>query len=106
MLPVAAIGAIVGLVMLVMAWRGRAIDDHPVCRKCSFDLVGLAALAQCPECGKDLAHAGTVRIGNRKRSRWALGFSLVVLFTSSLVAGAALWGQATKFNWYSIKPTW
>ncbi len=32
--------AVAGVVALVLGLRGRRIDDHPICRKCGFDLVG------------------------------------------------------------------
>lgn len=58
---------IAGVVLLGWAWRGRRVDDHPVCRKCRFDLYGLPEPEACPECGAALGGAGAVRIGNRRR---------------------------------------
>jgi hypothetical protein len=41
-----------GLILLVLGVRGWRIDDHPVCRRCRFDLVGVyPAIGACPECG-------------------------------------------------------
>ncbi|HYO10382.1 MAG TPA: hypothetical protein VER17_15540 [Tepidisphaeraceae bacterium] len=43
------------LVLLVLGMRGRRVDDHPVCRRCGFDLVGPpGGTATCSECGADL----------------------------------------------------
>lgn len=72
-LSVIVIGAIavllLGLSLLVMGVRGRRINDHPVCRGCRFDLVGIYPAAQtCPECGRGLRPA-MVRTGVRRRRR-------------------------------------
>lgn len=42
LLPVlAAAGTLLSAVLLAFALRGRRIDDHPVCRRCRFDLAGV-----------------------------------------------------------------
>jgi hypothetical protein len=60
----------VGLLGCVLLWaglRGTRIDDHPVCRKCKFDLSGIQlGYATCPECGTQLTQDQILR-GNRKR---------------------------------------
>lgn len=46
---------LLGLVLIDLGWRGRRIGDHPTCRKCGFDLSGLAVgIGPCPECGRTL----------------------------------------------------
>ncbi|MCC6679039.1 MAG: hypothetical protein IT436_18085 [Phycisphaerales bacterium] len=61
--------AVAGLMALVLGLRGRKIDDHPICRKCRFDLVGVWPGAEkCPECGAEIADARARRVGNRRRS--------------------------------------
>ena len=48
--------------------RGRPIDDHPVCRRCGFDLTGLPiGQGACPECGAGLTVSDAVQVGNRQR---------------------------------------
>jgi len=32
-----------GLIVGIWSWRGRHIDDHPVCRRCGIDLFGISA---------------------------------------------------------------
>ena len=32
---------VAGIVLTVRGLRGRRVDDHPHCRKCGFDLIGL-----------------------------------------------------------------
>src|SRR5215208_2333842 len=56
--------------MMILARRGRRIDDHPLCRKCGFDLFGLPGTSHnCPECGRDLRRRRATRIGHRQRHR-------------------------------------
>lgn len=41
-----------GLGMVAAGWRGRRLNDHPVCRSCRFDLSGvLPDGVTCQECG-------------------------------------------------------
>ncbi len=75
-----------GTLALLVALHGRRIDDHPVCRKCRFDLVGIYPGAKsCPECGRSLAR---VRKGNRRKRRGLLVASLLVLTLGIVGAGA------------------
>ncbi len=90
----------IGLTLALVGWRGRRVDDHPVCRKCRFDLAGVyPANKTCPECGRDLAGERSVRIGNRRKRRLPLGVgagllavALILggLFVTVLVGGSAL----------------
>lgn len=57
---------LIGLRWLVLGLRGRAIDDHPLCARCGYDLSRLP-IAQCPECGSALIRAGAIRVGHRQR---------------------------------------
>lgn len=100
--------AFVGLFLVAFGLRGKRVDDHPVCRGCRFDLVGVWPKSQtCPECGADLAdQARSVRTGNRQRRTpvFAVGVAILIL---SLAGGLVLgWGQTQSFNWNTIKPTW
>lgn len=48
------LGFVIAVVLLRRGLRGRAIDDHPVCRACGFDLFNLPSdRAACPECGSE-----------------------------------------------------
>jgi len=97
--PVVLVAAmmLVGVLGVLIALRGRRVDDHPVCRKCRFDLVGIYPGAEtCPECGRMLTR---VRTGNRVRRKGLLLASLLVLslgvvgggiLGASLFAGPAL----------------
>lgn len=101
---VALLGA-VGL--LVIGLRGRRIDDHPVCRRCRFDLVGVyPGATTCPECGSGLVGERAVRIGQRRRrgGMIACGGSMLLV----LLAGGGFVGVKTArgFDWNTIKPAW
>lgn len=91
------IGAIVSLLagcwMLWRGLRGRRVGDHPVCRRCGFDLTGLPATSsRCPECGSEITSRRSRRIGVRHRQpRWIVA-GLIVL----LSAGAAVTSEAVR----------
>ena len=56
-----------GLALLLLGVRGRRIDDHPICRRCGFDLFGLPAGSErCSECGAEVRRRRAIRIGRRK----------------------------------------
>lgn len=103
---VAAAMLVAGLLLLVLGLRGRRIDDHPVCRRCRFDLVGaLPGAGVCPECGSDLGRRRAVRHGQRRRRREliAAGAVALVLAPGALVGGyAAAWARWTP---YRVLPT-
>ena len=105
MLALAIVAAVLGLIVLVMGLRGRRVDAHPVCRKCRFDLEGLAR-GECPECGADVRADGAVRVGNRRKRRGAIVLGVVLLALGLGGSGVLAWGSATKFNWNTIKPVW
>jgi hypothetical protein len=68
---------VVGLILILMGLRGRRIDEHPLCRRCGFDLVARPEGAEnCSECGAGLGRRRAIRIGNRAK-RW--GFALLGL---------------------------
>jgi len=97
----------IGLFLLIRGLRGRAIDDHPVCRKCGFDLFGLPAGAEkCSECGADLTRPKAIRIGNRRRRLpliWTGGFIFLIGFAVAGMIGVA---ALQNVNWIEYAPTW
>jgi len=83
-------GAIIGIILVYLAWRGRRIDDHPLCRKCGFDLTGRSPQAErCSECGALLSRRRAIRIGHRRKHRLGLvsGFILFLIATVWLTVG-------------------
>jgi hypothetical protein len=102
--PVVLLVVAVGLT--AMGLRGRVIDDHPLCRRCRFDLVGLWTPAKCPECGASLAAPNSIRTGHRRR-RWlplSIGGVLLVLLTGSAVTIGVASSRGYNFN--TAMPDW
>ena len=49
-------------------WRGKLVDTHPRCRKCSYDLTNRPEDQQrCPECGAWITAAHAIRCGTYQR---------------------------------------
>ena len=45
------------LIAIAVGMHGRAIDNHPVCRRCGFDLIGIWPDATiCSDCGQSLMY--------------------------------------------------
>ena len=98
---------VVGFTLALIGWRGTRIDDHPLCRRCKYDLVGTDAIPkQCPECGSLLTKRRATRIGNRRRRRAMLTVGMVVSLLSLSIGGLLGWSQAKQFDWYPYKPLW
>jgi hypothetical protein len=72
----------IGIELIRRGRRGYAIDDHPICRRCGFDLFGLpSGSTRCSECGRDLHSARAIMRGTRVRSGklMLLGSALIVM---------------------------
>jgi len=102
---------LVGAILLRLGLVGRRLDDHPICRTCRFDLVGVYEPSvdpdgvKCPECGIDLS-LQHVRRGNRRRRKGAIATGAMLMVLAVGIGGAFGWGAASGFNWNTIKPTW
>jgi hypothetical protein len=95
------------LALLVVGLRGRRVDDHPLCRRCGFDLTGRPdESTRCAECGADLARRRAVRAGHRVRRRWAVRLGTLLLLGAAVPAGVAGWARARGVTWNVHKPTW
>ena len=106
-----AAAAMLGSALMVLGLRGRRVDDHPICRKCRFDLVGLyPGVGVCPECGTRVRAVAddassrrvrkAIRVGNRRRRRAPIVAGAVTL----LVSTTLLVAQLTRVDWDSLKP--
>ncbi len=83
---IVALGLLIGVTLIALGLRGRRINDHPICRGCGFDLVGVVpAKSVCPECGRDATGPGAIRQGQRRRRPGliVLGVAIVALSASS-----------------------
>ncbi len=73
-------------IAVLVALRGRRTDDHPLCRRCKFDLIGKPESSiVCPECGADVAKDRAIRTGHRAPHRRLLLASGAILTACLLV---------------------
>src|SRR5690606_32442250 len=100
------LAAALGLTLFLVGWRGCAVDDHPVCRRCGFDLSGTPDAPRCNECGRELTKRPAVRIGNRQRRRWAIAAGSALLLPVLGVLLLVGYGTATDVDWQHHKPAW
>lgn len=83
---IALAALLLGLVLIVLGWRGRRVGDHPACRKCGFDLSGLAVgNGPCPECGRTLDTPRATARGTRRRRPALAALGAVLLVPAVLV---------------------
>lgn len=87
--------AALGLGLVAVGWRGRRVNDRPICRKCGFDLTGLSAVWPkgtqapcCTECGRVIKSSRSFRIGERKRRPIVMMLGVVTLLSAG--GGTAL----------------
>ena len=107
MLAAIVAAGLMGLALTVTGLRGRRVDDHPLCRRCRFDLTGRPADAvpTCPECGADVGGARAIVVGHRRRRPGAaLAVGAVLLAVALPAAGVLGWAAATHVNWLRYAP--
>lgn len=96
----------IGLTLLVIGWHGRRIDDHPICRKCRFDLHGLPdSTERCPECGIEITDPRNVLNGRRIKRRFAVAVSIFLLVLSSAFIISNLVAAFNAIQWIRLRPT-
>lgn len=99
--------AAASLAVLVLALRGRRVGDHPICRKCGFDLFGKPeGSARCSECGADLSSRRAVWVGRRRVRRRMAAAAGVALVVSAGAAGVVGWAGAKGVEANRYKPAW
>ena len=96
---------IAGCIALRIGLRGRRIDDHPLCRRCGFDLTGKPLDSHvCAECGADLIGRNSVQIGHRQRLRsWMLG-GVILLLIALIVGGFEITDRSRAIEWIQYLP--
>lgn len=86
-LLVLAISSSLGGLLLGLGVRGYRAGDHPVCRRCGFDLFGTPSSERCGECGTDLTQERAKAIGHHHR-RYGLLLAGIFLLIISVGLGA------------------
>ena len=105
-LAVVIVALVVGLALVILGRRGRRTDDHPLCRRCRFDLTGRpdGAERQCPECGADLARPRAVVVGHRRRRPVVLAVGLLLFVPVFTLEAASVYRLSSKTYWYPYAP--
>src|SRR3569832_2276966 len=100
--------AVLLIVATPLAWwarRGRRVDDHPLCRKCGFDLFGKPAEStRCSECGADLSRKRAVKTGNRVSRRRVLAIVVPLLVLSAGWLCVVGYARLREIDWNRHKP--
>jgi hypothetical protein len=105
-LIVAALAIVIGAVVLRLGVRGRRVDDHPICRKCGFDLIGRPEGSEvCPECGADLRRPRAIRDGHRQWRRGLVAGGGVLLGLGLMFVGAGVVARVSGANLQEYNPT-
>lgn len=102
---------IVAFAASVIAWRlarrGGRVDDHPVCRRCRFDLFAKPAdSTRCPECGRDVSGPRGVRVGNRRVNRVGVVVAVAAILAAGGWLGVASYRTVLAVDWDRHKPVW
>jgi hypothetical protein len=96
---------VVGTVLIFVGRRGRRMDDHPICRRCKYDLSGLPKSSErCPECGAGLKLRSAVIIGTRQRRVGMMVGGTMVLLLGLAVAGWSGDRIVRDIEWIRYKP--
>ena len=97
---------LLGIALTAVGLRGRRTDDHPLCRRCRFDLTGRPSTAErrCPECGADLARPRAVAVGHRRRRPVVLTIGVGLLAPALLVAALVGYDVVAGVDWRRHAP--
>ncbi len=103
---IAAVSCSVGVVALVIGWHGRRVNDHPICRRCRFDLFGLdrTVKQKCPECGSDVSQSGQVVIGQRAKHKFTVIIALGILTVAAALTAVNLVPIVRSLDWIQVRP--
>ena len=87
----------VSALLVLIGFRGRRVNDHPLCRHCGFDLFGKPSESTvCSECGADLGRRRATQVGQRRRRGRVLAVAVPVMLLSAAWSGWDGWRQARR----------
>lgn len=96
---------LVGVLLVLFGVRGRTINDHPACRQCHFDLLGIfPEVVTCPECGAGLKRDNAVLPGVRKKMPLLAALGVLLVLTPLVPVGVVAFAALTDRNINSFKP--
>src|SRR5262249_24577926 len=96
-----------GVFLILRGLRGRRVDDHPICRRCGFDLVGRPQGSdRCPECGADLNRPHGIRDGRRVRRTGMLATGTFLTGMILAFAGVGAWMALSDTDLRQYAPAW
>src|SRR4051812_2253860 len=94
-----------GALMYLIARRGKRVNDHPMCRRCDFDLTGLPPTSdRCPECGSDIRRRRATYVGERQRRPMVWLLALLMFLAPFAGGGWFVYRVLTDANPNSHKP--
>ncbi len=93
------------IALLVVWWRGRAVEGGVRCRACGFDLRGRPEGSErCSECGAELGGPrAIVRVTRERDARWLGGAALAIVLLVGLL-GWRGWVWASEVDWLPYYP--
>jgi ribosomal protein L37E len=98
---------LLGGALMWLGVRGRRVDDHPICRRCGFDLFGRPEGSdRCAECGYDLGRPRAMRDGRRERRGGLLGGGVALLLVALALAGGKTYTAYLASDVQANKPSW
>ncbi len=99
--------SLLGILLLATGWRGRRVNDHPICRRCGFDLSGLPQGADvCSECGANLKARRAIRCGARQRRAGRILLGCMLLLPAAGATGMVGVARARHLDLNPYKPVW
>jgi hypothetical protein len=98
---------LLGVALLWFGLRGRRVDDHPICRKCGFDLFGRPhGSTACSECGADLHERRAMLDGRRVRRRGMIAAGELLVAGALTLGGGAGHAARSISDWQPYKPAY